>query len=316
MPTLARFDVSKSIFGNRSGNVLVVLECCSCPKQIELPEPKMVVAAAFLFPLSSALLFFVLKMKAIPDLLQLRSGMWLCPIYVLVMVAWCSWLASIVYRGIINRLLYAPQIIAAKPREKPANYLSDYAVPGTGAQPLPSAAAASRFGNDGVQAVRSIREKIQAKKHRRNSMLAASAFLLAAVCCVGYQIVENREHRTLLEAGHRTQGTLDNITRTTHDLILSSYTFEISYLDDAGASHRQTMDANAQLFNENTYDGDKFTHHQIEVVFLPYRPDVAGLPKALGISVRGYVVALLLSLLGFLWFRSLSRKAARTNSNQ
>ena len=180
--------------------------------------------------------------------------------------------------------------------------------PGTGSQPLQSTATAMGVRNDGVQDIRSIREQIRAKKNRWNSKVAASAWLLVAVCCVGYQTSANRERRTLLEAGHRTQGTLENITRTTHSFFWPSYTFDVSYMDDAGAPHRETMDANAELFTENTIVGGKFTHHMMEVVFLPDHPHVAGLPKALGNSVWVFVIAIVPLFLGLCLFGSLIRR--------
>src|SRR5881628_3828791 len=44
-PVHTAYLISRSIFGTRTGDVVVTLECSRCPKTIEIPEPKMTVAA-------------------------------------------------------------------------------------------------------------------------------------------------------------------------------------------------------------------------------------------------------------------------------
>ena len=121
----------------------------------------------------------------------------------------------------------------------------------------------------------------------------------------------------LLEIGHRTQGRLENITITRHLPFLfwwPFYSFDVSYVDDAGASHRKQMGVSAEVFTKNTLDNGRFTHHNIEVAFLPHHPDVVGLPEALGSSVWGYVIAVVPLLIGFALFRSLARQQHTLNT--
>ena len=115
----------------------------------------------------------------------------------------------------------------------------------------------------------------------------------------------------LLEIGHRTQGRLENVTITRHFPLFfwwPFYSFDVSYGDDAGASHRKQMDVSAEVFTKNTLPDGRFTHHNIEVAFLRDRPDVVGLPEALGNSVWGYVIAAVPVLIGLALFRSLGRQ--------
>jgi len=314
-PTGARFQVSRSMFGTRTGDVVLTLECSRCPKEIQLPELKMAVAAAFLFPLALAMLLGFLGWVVLPALHNLRSEMWGYPVAGLFLVVLCSWLGLILYQGTVNRLRYAPQTTGVKLSEGEMTTL--YGNPAAATKPQPLKAAAIGSGNYTVPDLRAIRAQRRLRSSRRQLKLIAIACLLIAVCCGGYQTSANRERRMLLETGHRTQGRLENITITRHLPFLfwwPFYSFDVSYVDDAGASHRKQMGVSAEVFTKNTLDNGRFTHYNIEVAFLSHHPDVVGLPEALGSSVWGYVIALVPLLIGFALFRSLARQQHTLNT--
>ncbi len=312
-PTGAQFKVSRSMFGTRTGDVVLTLECSRCPKEIQLPEPKMVVAAAFLFPLMLALLLGFLGLELVPALHNPRSEIWGYPIIGLFLAAGCCWIGSILYQGTVNRLRYPPQTTAVKQSEGEMTTL--YGNPAAATKPQAFKAAAIGSENYTVPDLGSIRAQRRLRRSRRQAKLIASACLLIAVCCVGYQTSANRERRMLLEIGHRTQGRLENVTITRYLPLFfwwPSRSFDVWYVDDAGAPHRKQMDVSAEVFKKNTLANNRFTHHSIEVAFLPHHPDVVGLPEALGSSVWGYVIAVVPLLIGFALFRSRQLHASNT----
>jgi hypothetical protein len=315
--TGARFQVSRSVFGTRTGDVVLTLECSRCPKEIQLPELKMVVAAAFLFPLALAMLFGFLGWVVLPALHNLHSEMWGYPVAGLLLVVLCSWLGLILYQGTVNRLRYAPETTAVKLSEGEMTTLSGNSVAARKPKPLQPQAAATGSGHYTAPELRAIRAQRRLRRSRRQLKLIAFACLLIAVCCGGYQTSANREQRMLLEIGHRTQGRLENVTITRHLPLFfwwPSRSFDVSYVDDAGASHRKQMDVSAEVFTKNTLANGRFTHHNIEVAFLPHHPDIVGLPEALGSSVWGYVIAIVPLLIGFALFRSLARQQHTLNT--
>jgi hypothetical protein len=146
------------------------------------------------------------------------------------------------------------------------------------------------------------------------------ACLIIAVSCVEYQAGANRDRHALLRLGQRTQGTLQNITITRHLpwFWWRDYSFEVSYVDQAGAGHQARMEANAKLLAKHTVRDGKFTHHLIEVAFLPDNPTVAALPEALGGSIWGYVFAAFAIAVGFayywIWRHELQKRPTRGGS--
>src|ERR1019366_5472280 len=177
-PTAARFQVSRSAFGTRTGDVVLTLECCRCPKEIQLPEPKMVVAAAFLFPLALAMLFGFLGWVVLPALHNLHSEMWGYPVAGLLLVVLCSWLGLILYQGTVNRLRYAPETTAVKLSEGEMTTLSGNSVAARKPKPLQPQAAATGSGHYTAPELRAIRAQRRLRRSRRQLKLIAFACLL------------------------------------------------------------------------------------------------------------------------------------------
>lgn len=234
----------------------------------------MTFAAGCFFLLALGFISIVLMLSGFSFWTHLRSGRWFVPIWGGIVLVIVSWLGSIFYWGTVNRWRYP----LMRPEE---------------VQGLAGAGA----GNHSGPSIEGIRAERRSKRHRREKILLVSGAFLFGICCIGYQTQVNGQNRKLLTVGHRTQGLLENITITKH-FWLSDYSFDVSYTDDAGVSHRVAMDANAGLFAKNTTSQETFSHHPIEVTFLSNEPELAGLPDALGPSLWGYVFAIVLFSFG------------------
>jgi hypothetical protein len=277
-PTGAQFKVVSGTLWRRTGDVILTFECNRCPNEIRLPEFKMVFAAFFLFPLLLAVAFWLLGWVLLPEVQLLKSIAWVHAGIALAMTAGCVWLGSILYQGVVNRIRF-------RRTSGPADSKPD----------------AKYSASELIK----IRNENQLRASRRQMRLFGSALAVIAVCGAGYQATNNWEQKLLRETGLHVQGMLENITITRQFPIgwLVGYSFDVSYVDDAGKSHRQQLDGNSLVYEKNVIGDGKFTHHSIEVIYLPNRPDVAVFPETLGPGYWGYIIALLPAFCAVLVFR-------------
>jgi hypothetical protein len=282
-PTGAQFKVVSGTFGRRTGDVILAFECNRCPNEIRLPEFKMVFAAVFLFPLLLAVNFYFWGWILLPEAQLLQSIVWAHAIVALVMVAGCVWLGSILYQGVVNRIRF--RRISGQVDTKPA--------------------AAKSYSTSELIEIRK-QNRLQANRWRMR--LFGSALAVMAVCCAGYQTTKNEEQKLLRETGRQTQGMLENITISKRFPLLwwADYSFDVSYVDDTGKSHRQRLEGNSVVYGKNILGDGRFTHHSIEVIYLPNRPDVAVFPETLGPGCWGYIFAIISAVCAVVIWKSKS----------
>lgn len=91
------------------------------------------------------------------------------------------------------------------------------------------------------------------------------------VLAIYLQVAQNRNLELLRAGGQQTSGVLQQVT--VHN---GSYSFFIQY-----AGRKKEFQASRQLFEKHTLPGHTFTHHEIGVVYLPDKPEVAELPEML-----------------------------------
>ena len=275
--TRAQFNVVSGTFGRRTGDVILLFECNRCPREIRLPEIKMVLAAFFLFPLLLAFTFWFFGWFLLPEAQLLKSTIWIHVLVALVMVAGCVWLGSILYQGVVNRIRFR-RISGPVDTKQDAKYSSSELV--------------------------GIRNQNRLRINRWRTRLFGFALAVIAACFVGYQATNNEEYTMLRETGRHVQGMLENIIITRQPLLgWAGYSFDISYVDDNGTSHRQQLEGNSEVYGKNVVSDGKFTHHNIDLVYLPNRPDIAAFPETLGPGYWGFVIALLPAFCAVMFFR-------------
>jgi hypothetical protein len=123
---------------------------------------------------------------------------------------------------------------------------------------------------------------------------------------------ENQKHWLLSHYGQRTLGDLEKVTRTRHSVNFiptgSTYSFDVSFQDKAGAPCHLHSEVNAHLLAKYTSGKETFIPHApIEVVFLPNDSKISGLPEMLGVSVGLPLIGGLCILGGTLSCRNLLR---------
>lgn len=104
------------------------------------------------------------------------------------------------------------------------------------------------------------------------------------------------DHARLKQSGVPISGTLQYVTKHTVNLLPAGYTFTINY-----AGRSKTFDVDSTILSQNTLPDGKFTHHEISLVYLPDKPDVAELPGMLkfhGDSLLGFGMGGFLAVLG------------------
>ncbi len=110
------------------------------------------------------------------------------------------------------------------------------------------------------------------------------------------QVSVHLDHAMLKRKGQRIAGTLRMVIKHRTNFIPTGSSFEVEY---AGQTKRFSV--NRKLLREHTLGDGRFTHHELPVIYLPNRPDVAELPEMLGFSAWSlfpYLIGGVLAYLG------------------
>ncbi len=137
--------------------------------------------------------------------------------------------------------------------------------------------------------------------------LGCGAMVIIGSCIVYVQALELWNHAQLKKSGQPTTGTLQMVTKHYVNFIPAGYTFTINY-----AGRPRSFAVNGRVYQENTLPDGKFTHHEIPLIYLPAKPDVAELPEMLGFSVTSLFSflfgGLLVSFGGWGLYRTVANK--------